>query len=178
MRRFVVPILLLLAALALGGAAIAENFVTSAKSGIPGQPNVLGSGDFTDAQTAAYRTAIAVVDTQTTAGVLAVDEFVLRGRQILIVSPRFSVSGANCKIRVVYVHKTDTSYGASATSTTINKIKGYSDERTVTAGTGQFEGAYYAAPDEYYDGEGAIAVRVLVTQAPSSGTVTFWVGSK
>jgi hypothetical protein len=55
---------------------------------------------------------------------------------------------------------------------------GMPDERTVTAGTGQFEGAYYVAPDEYFDGEGAVAIRVLVTQAPSSGTVTFWVGSK
>lgn len=161
--------------------ALAENFSSSAKVGYPGANggNVRGTGDYADEQTAAFRSTISVVDTKTTAGVLATTEFVLRGRQTLIVSPRFSSAGANCKIRIAYVHKTDDSYGSSSTDTSINKIKGWSDERTVTGdSTNQFEGSYYPAPDEYFSGEGAVAVRLIVTSAPSAGTCTFWMGSK
>lgn len=174
-------ILMSLAALAVAAPAaiMAGNFVGGG-SGFPGDPNIVGSGDPKDIQTAAFRTGLSGADTLTTSGILTTTEFVLKGRQILIVAPRFSASGANCKIRVAYVYKSNLAIGANSTDTGTNFIKGLSDERTITAGTVQYEGAYYppVAGNEYFDGEGAIAVRVLVTQAPSSGTVAFWVGSK
>jgi hypothetical protein len=175
MHRWFFPAILL--ALASLGIALGENFAGTTKSGKPDvAKNIVGTGDYTDAQTAAFRPTISVVDTLTTAGILATTEFMIEGRQGLIVSPRFSASGANCKIRIAYVHKT--TRDGSSSDTTLNILKGYSDERTLTAASTQYEASYYPAPDEFFDGEGAIALRVLVTQAPSSGNVTFWVGSK
>jgi hypothetical protein len=176
MRRLLVLALLLLG---LSGLAQGENFAGTNKSGQPSPTtSTVANGDFPDAQTAAFRSAIAVADTRTTAGILATTEFVLNGRQGILLNARFSASGATASVRVVYVHKT--TVPGSSTDTTINKIKGYSDVRTLTAGTSQYEGAYYTpdAGDEFFDGMGAIAIRVIVTTAPSSGTVTFWVGSK
>ena len=177
MRR----LLLLLALVAVGFAEIArgENFAGTDKSGRPSPTtNVVGTGDYPDLQTGAFRTAIAVADTRTTAGILATTEFVLDGRQGVLVGARFSASAATVSVRVVYVNKT--SVKGSATDTAINKIKNYGEIRTLTAGTTQYEGSYYVpnAGDEFFDGTGAIAVRLIVTTAPSSGTVTFWVGSK
>lgn len=182
----------LLASLGLAGAfgvgvsvaprsARAENFLNTSKSGVPGVAGVMGSGDFIDNQRALFRSAIAVADTRTTAGILATQEFILKGRQCLLISPRFSASGATATIRVYYVNKFDANNNptdvGSPTNTTYNKIKGYSDFYSITAPTSTDEGTYNAG-DIAVDGAGAMAIRVLVTTAPSSGTLTLWVGSK
>jgi hypothetical protein len=138
------------------------------------------SADDKDIQTVGFRTALAGTDTLTTAGILATTEFRLLGKTIVKVGVRFSNSAATCKVRLAYVYKTDLKASASSTNTGINKIIGLSDERLITAGTVQYEAAYYPTVngDEYFDGGGAIAIRVIVTQAPSAGTVDLWVGSK
>lgn len=128
-----------------------------------------------DSQTAAYRTGLSGADTLTTAGILAVTEFKLYGKQTITVSARFSNTGANCKIRVAHINKTDPE--GSATDTTINTIKGYSTEFTITAGSTTYEGSYFPAPDQFFDGEGSTSIRVLITGATSAGTVDLWVGS-
>lgn len=158
--------------------ARAEDFSASKKSGIPGQPGIVGTGDVPDIQTAVFRNTLSSADTLTTAGILATTEFVLEGRQNVKVSARFSNSAATCKVRLVYVYKTDRA--ATSTDQTKNKIFGYSDERTLTAGTVQYEASYYptVAGDEYFDGSGAVAIRILITSATSAGTVALWVGSK
>lgn len=172
MKKYFIALSVLLA---LAAGAIAGN-ITSPGDAYPSARTSVA--DEKDIQTAAFRSALAGADTLTTTAILATTEFRLVGRPIVRVSIRFSNSGANCKIRLAYIYKT--ALAGTFTDAAINLITGYSDERTVTAGTIQYEASYYptVAGDEYFDGAGAVAVRVIVTQAPSAGTVTMWVGSK
>jgi hypothetical protein len=151
--------------------------LTWAGNGDPGYPETVASSGYKpDIQSAAFRSGLSGADTLTTAGILATTEFKAIGRPTLVISARFSSSGANCKIRLAYIYKSGDPSG-SATATASNKIKGFSQEITLTAGTTQYEATYYPAPDQLFDSEGSVTVRVLVTGATSAGTVDLWVGS-
>lgn len=146
------------------------------------------------------RTAAQGADTLTTAGILATAAFQVQGRTSLIVHARSSDSAATASFRLAYVWRnpaatSDTSVTTrtfswkTATwavpwqneSNTVadNVIKGYSPVYSVTAGTAQFEAAYYpvTSGDLYFDSERSDTVRILVTTAVSAGTYTFFVGS-
>jgi hypothetical protein len=134
----------------------------------------------------AFRSNISVVDTLTTTGILAIPSFHVRDHTTLMVGARFSVSGATVQVQWAYVFKligtatsdTDvTAYPFSGGTAAGNTIKGYSPVITLTAGTTEYEGSYYPAPDYFFDADRANEARLLVVGAPSSGTVTFWVGS-
>lgn len=123
------------------------------------------------------RTALSGADTLTTAGILALPEFLTKKRQTLFVSGRFSNAAATCTIQIAYIYKSGDPNTGSSTSTTLNKIKGWSATYVLTASSSQKEGSYYEAPDALFDTEGANAIRVVVVTGPSAGTVTLVCGS-
>lgn len=67
----------------------------------------------------------------------------------------------------------------SNASVVSNQIKGWSTTYTITAGSQLTEGSYYrpAAGDYNIDTGRAVTMRLLVTTAPSAGSVTFRLGS-
>lgn len=145
-------------------------------SGQHGEPNQFSAGGYEpDRQTAAFRSSLAVVDTLTTAGVLATTEFKVYGKTNIPIGARFSASGQTCQVEIAYIHKSDVT--ATATDTSANTIKGWSSVITLTGTSSQKEGSYYEAPDYVFDGDGAVTARVLLISAPASGTVTLWAGS-
>jgi hypothetical protein len=173
-----VAILVLAAILALGLAA-REDRKAQAASGDPANLNGMQAPVYppdcagTTAAVAARRTGIAVPDSFTTTYILALPKVILGDcnhavRQTVNLSLRFSASGANVPVRLAYV-----SEDSAGTQT----IKGYSGIVTITAGSSLHEGTYYPAPDFPFDTEGSTSARVLVTAAPSSGTVDIWPGS-
>jgi hypothetical protein len=169
MRRFLVLLLLALVLPFLaGGAAVAENFGTTKKSGYPDRGTV-NVGYESDGQTLAFRTGLAGADTLTTSGIKATTTFVAKGRQTIIVNGRFSSPSATAVVRLAYVFR-DELTGAET-------VKGYSAKQTLTADSTQYEGAYYPAPDALFDSEAGVTLRVLVLSL-SAGTVDLWVGSE
>lgn len=123
------------------------------------------------------RTALAVADALDTTTVLATPEFLMRGRQTIFVSARFSNSAQTCKVQLAYIFKSGNPVTGSATSQVINKIKGWSQVFTLTGSSTQKEGAYFEAPDALFDSEGSVSIRVLLIAAPAAGTVTLVTGS-
>jgi hypothetical protein len=163
---------------ALGAATLV--FGASGQPGYPGQTGYVGTGYAPDAQTLAapnIRVVSTPADTLTTSAVLALPEFKVMGRQTLILHGRFSASGATTSVQIVYVYKKGDPDG-SATSTTTNIIKEWSQIVTLTAGTTQKEGAYYESAPVYFDSNGAVTARVVMTTAVSSGTCTLVLGSE
>lgn len=67
----------------------------------------------------------------------------------------------------------------SNASVVSNQIKGWSTTYTITAGSQLTEGSYYrpSVGDYNVDTGRAVTLRLLVTTAPSAGTVTFRLGS-
>ncbi len=119
-----------------------------------------------DKQEAAFRTGIAVVDTLTSAGILATPDFVVGNRETACISARFSQSGDSCKIVVFRVWKNKDG---------TNFIKGRSVEYTLSGGTTQMA-SVYMAPDQNVDTAGATDLRICVTSAPAA-SMDLWVGS-
>lgn len=115
----------------------------------------------TSAVDAAYRSSIAVLDTAdaTHADIIAIEKIYCGGYTTLAVSAHMSAASATARIRVVRY-------------TTADAVKSYSAS-TATADDADTDGTNYLAPTLYFDTEGAPYVRVL-TDAPSSGTVTLW----
>lgn len=141
----------------------------------------------TDNNYAAFRSSLAVVDTLTTAGILATPEFTIGKRTTLMVGARLSSASATVSFQIVYVTKIP--QATSPTDTTLytlssgqqvhgNTIKGYSPVITLTGDATEFEGSYYPSPDYLLDSERAVTARLIVRVAPSGGaTCSFWVGS-
>lgn len=148
----------------------------------------------------AFRSALAGADTFTTAAVLATPAFQVGGRTTFYLGTRFTNSAATVSVRLAYVWRnpsatSDTSVTATSiswrnatwpfpnTNTTYtpaaNVIKSWGAVQTITAGTVLHEGAYFVPTtgDLFFDTERAITIRVLVTTAPSAGTVSFFCGS-
>lgn len=139
-----------------------------------------------DAQTAAFRSALAAVDTLTTTAILATTAFQVANHTTITVGARFSASSQTCQIQLAYVYKivgvaksdTDvTSYPFGVGTATGNTIKGYSPVVTLTPSSSEYEASYYPAPDYFFDSGRAVTIRILLITKPSSGTVSFWVGS-
>lgn len=148
----------------------------------------------------ALRTAVATIDTPTTAIVLATPAFQVQGRTTFMLGVRPSASAATVSFRLAYVWRNPAATSDTSVSTRTfswktaawsvpwanqnwtvadNVVKGWSPTYTATAGTVIYEGAYYptATGDLFLDTERADTIRVIVTTAPSSGTVDFWAGS-
>jgi hypothetical protein len=167
--KWMASIVLVLAALAVALGATGEGAGLST-----GQ----SQGYKYDRQTALLRTNVAVVDsaaaTATYANALLAHAVYDNGttaggaRQNLTVSPRFSVASANCKIRVL----------AFNTISGAQFFLGATDEQFVVAHATQQDGSSrYVASTVTFDTFGASALFVVVSQAPSSGVVSFAVGS-
>lgn len=159
--------LLAVALLASGAIAWAE----SGALGTPGQPDIVTLGYKIDKQTAPFRSSLAVVDTQTDAGIKATTQFALLGKPYFKVGPRFSASGQTCKVIVFYA------YFAAADGSGTGYIFDHSAETTFTGGSTAYAGAQYWGASTAFDGKGATHVYAVVTTAPSSGTVDLWCGS-
>lgn len=161
----------------------------SGQLGYPGNPTTqVGVGYSVDAQTLAtpnVRSAIAVVDTLTTANVLSLPEFKVLGRQTLILSGRFTNAAATVGVQIAYVYKAGDANGSAtytggvdATHSASNTIKEWSSVQTLTASSSLHENSYYESAPIYLDSNGAVTVRVCCTTAPSAGTVTLVLGSE
>lgn len=155
--------------LALVLACIRLGFAASGDVGLPNGQQVTAVGYNIDTTSAACRPGLAVVDTLTTAGILAVQDYVVNGRQTISIEGRASSSGATIGVQVVKIYKSKT----TGTST----IVGYSPIFTLSAGTVLYEGTYYVAPGIPVDTSGATNIRVIVLVAPSAGTFDLWVPS-
>lgn len=123
-----------------------------------------------DRQVEAFREGVATVDSTGAASVLSSGtEFVIGGRKNLPLSGRFTTAAATVKVRLYYYWSPD--------SGTTNYFLGCSDEITLTASGVQDGDGLYAAPTWVFSGMGAWSCYLVVTEAPSSGTVDFWLGS-
>jgi hypothetical protein len=126
-----------------------------------------------DRQTLVFRNDVAVVDTAaTTMSTTNLDltpQFGVNGRKNVSVSARFSVAAAT--VSVVYVACWEDSTG------TIVPL-GYLGPVTLTAPASGFRLDTLYTPQSYvFDSLGGNTGYLIVSTAPSSGTVDFWVGS-
>lgn len=123
-----------------------------------------------DRQTEAYRTGLTAADTLTYAAAVALPSYKLWGRGTIYLHGRFSVSGANCVVRVIYAWSPD--------GGTTFYAKGQSPDLTLTATTTRVSGSgAYCSQTEPVPGEGAAYIFVQVVSV-SSGNVDLWVGSE
>lgn len=121
-----------------------------------------------DRQTAAYRVAVAAVDTTTVASLFTgITEFPTGGRPSIPVSARFSAASQSCAVRIVWIWK----------DSTTNMLLDISDPVTITGTSYVDSDGRYVGPGPVFDTRGASHVRVIVSTAPASGTVSLWVGS-
>lgn len=174
---------------------------------VPAQ--VSDSGYAPDTNYTTFRSAISVVDTKTLANMLALPAFQVSGRTTFMLKVKFTDAAATVSLQLAYVWRhpyaasdTDTSSRdfngktlsfqpqgagkftpvwtqAAAVSVASNQVTGYSPIYTLTAGSTQYEGAYYVptAGDLQLDTERAITIRLLVTTAVSAGSITVRAGS-
>jgi hypothetical protein len=120
-----------------------------------------------DQQTTAFRSGLVSADSTNLSTVLSgTTEFVILGSRNIPVSARFSASGQTCKVRILYVYKPST-----------NIILGISEEITLTGTLLTDASGLFVAPTTVFDGMGASHVRIMLTTAPASGTVSLWAGS-
>ena len=125
-----------------------------------------------DRQTITYRASTASVDTKVAAGasgyLTVVPEFKVNGRQNITINARFSTAAATVGVRVVCYWKpvAGTYYNTTC-----------SPEIIITANDIKDQNGRYMANAEPFDTYGAYFCKVLITTAPSAGTVEVWGGS-
>ena len=122
-----------------------------------------------DKQIAAFRSTISAVDSTGSTSAASGTAFKVNGRKNLPLSARFTTAAEDCKVFLYYYWSPDRG--------TTNYFLGCSNEITLTAGAVQDANGHYVAPTYVFSGNGAYSVRVVVSEAPSSGTVSFWLGS-
>ncbi len=125
------------------------------------------SGYKFDRQTAAFRSTISAVDSTGSVSAASLASLEVGGRVNVPVSARFTAANQTCKVRL-YAYWLDGS---------TNRFLGCSDEVTLTGSTVQDSSGHYVAPTYVFDSYGAWSLRVVVTDAPDAGTVSFWAGS-
>lgn len=126
-----------------------------------------------DRQTVLFRDDVAVVDTAatttSTANLDLTPQFGANGRKNVTVSARFTVASAT--VSVMYVACYEDSAGVIIPL-------GYLGPVTLTApASGKQINTLYTAETYVFDTLGGNTGYLLVSTAPSSGTVDFWVGS-
>jgi hypothetical protein len=135
----------------------------------------------------AFRSSITTADTLTTTALLALPAYKVNGHTTLLLGARFTNASDTVTVQPVYVYKlgqatsdTDVTTYTLSNGDTVkgNVIKGYGPAVTLTAGTTQYEGAYYlpVGGDYFFDTGRAITVRLAVITGPAH-SVTFWLGS-
>jgi hypothetical protein len=129
---------------------------------------VINRDDPFDRQTAALRAGLSGADTANYTAILATTGLRTYGRGTVYLQGRFSVSGANCVARLIYVWNDGVT----------NIVKGQSGDIVLTASTTRVtvSGAY-ASDTVPVPGEGAYSVYVQLVSI-SSGNVDIWVGTE
>lgn len=149
---------------AAGALVVLAAFVFTGASGeSAGVGGGVSLGYKPDKQTAVYRSGISSVDSSGSAAVHALTAFDNPGRSNIPVSARFSDPDSSCVVKL---------YAYNGTT-----VLGVSDPITLTAGTSQDAGGLYMAPSYVFDSLGGGNLRIAVLTAPTSGTVSLWVGS-
>lgn len=126
-----------------------------------------------DRQTALFRDDVAVVDTAATTvsgtNLNLTPQFGVNGRKNVTVSARFTDAAATVSVTYVACYEDDT--GA------VTPL-GYLGPITLTAPASGFRvNTLYTAQTYVFDSLGGNTGFLLVSTAPSAGTVDFWVGS-
>lgn len=162
----VLATLVLLAWLAVGLGALLEPTVAA-----DGRTSVLDkAGKFEvylpDQQTAVWRSGISAVDSVDLASQSTITTFTIGRCPTLAVSPRMTASSGTATVRVAFYYKVNTTYYLLGVDT--------ASQFTCNVET---EAGVYTDETFLFDTFGATHALVLVSGAPSAGTLDLWVGS-
>lgn len=128
-----------------------------------------------DRQNGAYRTGLTAVDDTdlaTIAAATTIDSFVIGGRQTLSVTPRIGTSGATVTLTIVYMFTGNDRAGNDVT----DEIVAIKTSAAFTGGSFN-DDEHFLGATQLFDTYGATHCKIIVSTAPSAGTVDIHAGS-